>query len=388
MQSTFQRDRFTWLTYIVFGIYVYFLNILGPITPFLKDELHLTYTVSSFHFSAFAIGMLVVGAGGHLIIQRIGQIRSLWLGLFGVSLTALVLLIGKSPVITIAASFIMGTIGSLILAIIPAALADHHGEMKAFALSESNIGASLFATAAGLFVGWSARFLGEWRWALGIMALTPLLLYLFFGRDFTAPAASSPTEELVHDKKPLPRLFWIYWLALVLSVSVEFCMIFWSANYLQQTLGMAKASAAQAVSLFTAAMIAGRVLGSRFIQRFSLHAMINISILLAGIGFLLFWLVNNVVVGLTGMFLVGLGIANLYAFIVTLTIDAADGETIQAGARNTLASGTAILVLPLTLGRIADAIGIHSAYAIVLLLLIAVFLINQWGGRKSVHAHQ
>ncbi len=88
MHQTFQRDRFTWLAYLSLAFYGYFLNILGPITPFLKDELGLTYTVSSFHFTAFAIGILLVGAGGHLLIQRIGKQRSLWLELFGMSLSA------------------------------------------------------------------------------------------------------------------------------------------------------------------------------------------------------------------------------------------------------------------------------------------------------------
>src|SRR5678815_3454811 len=114
MQRAFQRDRFTWLMYVSLAFYGYFLNVLGPITPFLKDELQLTYTVSSFHFTAFAIGILLIGAGGHLLIQRIGKQRSLWLGLFGMSLSAGVLLMGKSPIVTISASFLMGLIGSLI----------------------------------------------------------------------------------------------------------------------------------------------------------------------------------------------------------------------------------------------------------------------------------
>src|SRR5512135_1247211 len=137
MLQTFHRDRFTWLAYLSIAFYGYFLNVLGPITPFLKDELHLTYTVSSFHFTAFAIGILLIGVGGHLVIQRIGHQRSLWLGLFGMSLSALLLIIGKNPIITVGASFLMGLIGSLILAIVPAALAEQHGEMKAVALSEA-----------------------------------------------------------------------------------------------------------------------------------------------------------------------------------------------------------------------------------------------------------
>jgi len=165
-------------------------------------------------------------------------------------------------------------------------------------------------------------------------------------------------------------------------------MIFWSADYLEQILGMVKANAAQSVSLFTAAMIAGRIIGSRIVQHFSPRVMITISVLIAGIGFLLFWLTHRPLIGLSGLFLVGFGIANLYPFIISLTIDAADGDSIQAGARTTLASGTAILLLPLALGRIADAVGIHSAYGIVLLLLISVFLINQFAGRNSVRAEK
>lgn len=163
-------------------------------------------------------------------------------------------------------------------------------------------------------------------------------------------------------------------------------MIFWGANYFEQTLGMLKANAAQAISLFTAAMIVSRVLGSRVVQRFPPRTIISASAILAGMGFLLFWLTNSILLALIGFFLVGFGIANLYPIIISLAINAADGDSVQAGARTTLASGTAILALPLALGRLADAIGIHSAYTIVLLLLIGVFLINQFTGKDSHRA--
>jgi hypothetical protein len=49
LTQSFQRDRFTWLAYLFLGFYSYFLNGLGPITPLLKEELKLSYTVSSLH---------------------------------------------------------------------------------------------------------------------------------------------------------------------------------------------------------------------------------------------------------------------------------------------------------------------------------------------------
>jgi len=382
VQSTFHRDRFTWLAYLSFAFYGYLLNVLGPITPFLKDELHLTYTVSSFHFTAFAVGILFIGLGGHLLIQRLGRQRSLWLGLFGMSLSVLLLLAGRNPVITIGACFLMGLIGSLILAIVPAALSDQHGGLKAVALSEANMIASLLSTFAPLMVGWFAHSAGGWRWALGIMACTPILMFLIFRKD-DSPSAASPSERLVLSKQSLPTLFWIYWLVIVLGVSVEFCMVFWSADYLEKVLRMIKAYSAQAVSLFLFAMILGRLLGSRLVQRFSTGAVVTSSIITAGVGFLFFWRAENILICLSGLFITGLGVANLYPLLLSLAIDASKGNTVQAGARATLASGTAILALPLALGRLADAVGIRSAYAVVLLLLISIFLISQIAGRSS-----
>jgi fucose permease len=109
-----------------------------------------------------------------------------------------------------------------------------------------------------------------------------------------------------------------------------------------------------------------------------------ISILTALVGFLVFWRTENVLPGLSGLFLTGLGVANLYPLILSLTIGAADGNTVQASARATLASGTAILALPLALARLADRTDIRSAYGVVLVLLIGVFLISQIAGRMSL----
>jgi fucose permease len=382
MHRTFHRDHFTWLAYSALAFYGYFLNVLGPITPFLKDELGLTYTVSSLHFTAFAVGILLIGAGGHIVIQRIGRQRSLWLGFFGLSLSVLLLLLGKSPIVTIGSSFLMGLVGSLILAIVPAALSDQHGELRAVALSEANVIASLLATFAPLMVGWSARYLHSWRLPLWIMAFTPLLLFLALGKN-ASPQTTANMEKAIPSRVPLPRLFWLYWAAIVLSVSVEFCMVFWSADYMEQVLGLLKADAAQAVSLFLAAMIVGRIIGSRLVQRFSTSGVIVASIVIAGVGFLLFWRAENSTVGFVGLFLCGLGVASLYPLILSLAIGAANGNTVQAGARATLASGTAILALPLALGWLADAIGIRSAYVLVVILLMSVFVLTLMARRIS-----
>jgi fucose permease len=96
----------------------------------------------------------------------------------------------------------------------------------------------------------------------------------------------------------------------------------------------------------------------------------------ASVGFAIFWGAGSALVGKTGLFISGLGVASMYPLILSLAIGAAGDKTIQASARATLASGVAILALPLVLGRLADGVGIHLAYGVVVLLLIGVLTIT------------
>jgi fucose permease len=153
-------------------------------------------------------------------------------------------------------------------------------------------------------------------------------------------------------------------------------MISWSADYLMKVLELAKADAAQAVSLFLGGMILGRWAVSRLLHRFSPHALVIVSLGVAGLGFLAYWQGGSILPGLVGLFVTGLGIAGLYPLTLSLTLGAAQGNSVLASVRTTLASGTAILILPLVLGRLADATGIQRAYGLVLVLLLGVLLIT------------
>jgi fucose permease len=223
-------------------------------------------------------------------------------------------------------------------------------------------------------VGLCARLPGGWRLAFGTAACTPILLRLLL-RRVSPPQASTGQEAPRPARRPLPLLYWVYWSALTLAVSVEFCMTLWSADYMEKSLGMPKVDAAQAVSLFLAGMIIGRLAGSRVVHRFSTPQVVMASILVAGVGFALFWTTGQAGLGLVGLFVTGLGVASLYPMILSLTIGTANTDTDQASARATLAPGSAILVLPLLLGRLADMVGIRQAYGVVAVLLIGVFLI-------------
>ncbi len=377
MAKVFTRTPQTWLAYSMMAFYSYYINIIGPITPFFKDEMRLSYTVSSLHYTAFAAGILVIGLFGAWVIQRTGRKRALWIGAIGMSLTALALAAGREPFFTILASFLMGTVGSLILAIVPSMLSDQYGEQRAVAISEVNMLSSITGAVGPLLLGWFALTSGGWCMALIWMALAPFGIWLGTRHAILEDPISAKQSVETGGKKRLPRLYWAYWLGIVLVVSVEFCMISWSGDYLEHGLGMIKASAAQAISIFMVSMILGRWATSRLVQQFSSRLLVSTAILLALIGFILFWLTPSPIVAMVGLFITGLGVAGLYPLTLSMAISAGGEATVQAGARATLASGTAVLALPLLLGRLADFVGIHMAYSLVIVLLLAAFLLIQ-----------
>ena len=377
MPPSFQRTPRTWLLYLIFAIFGFVVNAFGPLIPFLKAELALSYTVSSLLFSAFAAGIILTGLVGHLAAARLGRARMLWLGLFGMCLGILGLTAARSAWATVGISFFTGCLGALLPSLVSASLADEHGEQRAAALSESNLIAAVSSAAAPLAVGWfSYTWLG-WRFALTLPLAAGLALWLWKGRQVALEGhAAGPTVESSSGQK-LPAVYWAFWVGMVMAVAVEYCMLFWCADYLEHVAGLPKSLAAQAGSLFLAGMILGRLVGSRAALRFNAYQIVLASIVLAALGFGLFWSAAAAWAPVVGLFVTGLGVANQFPLILALAIGSAGGNTVQASTRASLASGLAIFALPLALGRLADAVGIRLAYGVVGALLVIAFVIIQ-----------
>jgi hypothetical protein len=60
----FERTPSTWLAYLLVGYFMYVQASLGPILPFLREDLSLGYGAAGLHFGAFALGVLFTGLLG------------------------------------------------------------------------------------------------------------------------------------------------------------------------------------------------------------------------------------------------------------------------------------------------------------------------------------
>lgn len=147
------------------------------------------------------------------------------------------------------------------------------------------------------------------------------------------------------------------------------------------TAGLSTSVAATTVSLFLWGMVAGRLAGRQVAHRMVTERLLLLALAVSAAGFLVYWLAPAALVAVIGLFIAGFGVANLYPLTVALALGAAPGQSNEAGARLSFASGTAIMAAPLLLGGLADAVGIRVAYGVVPILLLGA-LVTSWLGRR------
>jgi len=379
--TPFYRDRFTWLAYLMLGYYSYIQASLGPLMPFLGTELNLNYTERGLHLSAFALGMVLSGLSADRLARHWNRRFIFWVGSGGMAIFAGLLTLGKQGIVTVLYTFLMGYLGSLFLVMIQATLSDKHGERRAIALTEANILASVTAGLAPLVVGFGQTINIGWRLVLYVGIAAWGITYLVSYRVHLPEEKQPSSERASRFVKPLPKAFWAYWLVLFLSVSIEWCMIFWSADFLEKIAGLGKELAATSVSLFFVAAVIGRAAGSYLTRRVETGKLLLIAVAIVLVGFPIFWLTRAPILNVIGLALSGLGIANLFPLTLSAASNIAPSQTNAASARVSLAAGLAILIVPQILGSTADLIGIQNAYGIVLLLAAGAVVVTHYANQ-------
>jgi fucose permease len=361
-----ERDELTRLAYLMLGLWGFLLYALGPALPALRKQLDVSRATVSLHTTLIAMGAITVGLFGDRVVLALGRRRTFWVAATGVALSALGLALGGRLEITLPMAALFGFSGALLVAIIQAALSDRHGSLGPAAIVESNALAAALGAAAPLAVALAIVLGSDWRavFVAASLLAVPALALAYSSVYF--PAA----PELPHDHEPaLPRGYWLYWLTLLFFVAIEFCIVFWSTDYLETERGLSASRAAAATSLFLVGMAAGRFIGGWLAKRFAPERLLVAALGLAAGGFAVFWLVPAAPAAVAALAFTGAGVALLYPLGLALAIRAAGGRTDAASARAAFATGLAVAIAPFALGALADAAGLKTAYAIVPVLI-------------------
>jgi MFS family permease len=368
-----QLDPLTLLCYGAMGTFGFLTNGLGPVVPLLQRELSVGRGQIGTFSLFLAFGLLVIGLSGHSLVTFVGRRVAFWGGVLVVSLGALTLLAAHSLIVVGAGVALTGAGGAMLIFLVPAILADRHGHLATRAIVQMTGVVSTTAILAPLLISLSVTLGVGWRvgyLALPLAASATLALVgwrVQFRGEHLVPAFGATRAAAP------PR--WSYrrrWLDVLIVVSVEMCMVFWSADYLVSVLTVDAATAAAIVSLFLIGMAVGRFAGGQIARSSSLFLT---GLMVAAIGFAIFWFAWLPAIAGVGLLVTGLGVALLYPLSISRAIAAWPSDPDRASARGALAVGLAFGIAPFALAQIADWTGPRPAFLLVPLLL-AIVIVN------------
>jgi MFS family permease len=150
------------------------------------------------------------------------------------------------------------------------------------------------------------------------------------------------------------------------SFLAEGVAVDWSAVYLHSSLGAPAGLAAVGYTVFSLTMTGGRMTGDRLAELFGPARLVRLSAGLAAAGFGLGLLIGQVWSGLVGFALLGVGLSVVVPLVFTAA--AATGRPGPNLALVTTSGYAGMLAGPALIGGVAQAIGLHAALGIDVIL--------------------
>jgi MFS family permease len=378
--TEFRRDQLTWVAYTLLAWFAYLQAAPGLVIAHLRDELDLSYSTGGLHVAAFAAGSLVAGVISARLERMLGRRTLFWSAAALMGAGAIGLTAGRIAEVTVGSLLVMGVGGGLLLVTIQAALADHHGERRAVALTEANVAASIAYVVVVGVLSLTAALHAGWRIALLASLAVPVLAGW---RNRRLAIDAPPPSRVAHQH--LPGVFWIAAAMLFCTTAAEWCITAWGATFVEGAADVSTDTAVAMMAAYFGGVVAGRTLGSRLARRHDPARLLGFALAVSAGGFAILWPSTAPAQALVGLSLLGVGLGNLFPMGLSVTVALAPGRAVLASGRAVAITSFAVLLAPLTVGTLADATSLTAALGVVpgVLVLAAVGLTLVRRGRTA-----
>ena len=362
LNRPYRRDRVTGLAVIFNSALTAFQVGLGAVMPIVRDNLGMSLSVASLHFTIMAVfGML----SSHLtatVSRALGRRRTI---LFSIGATGFGLLLfcaAPNVAISLLAAVVIGISGSFGVIATQAEVFDHHRWHRATASAELTltVSAAMFIMTVGAapLVSWT----GSWRLVLLVPALISLGSFVVIGSIQFSDHAR-PRSGRSHGT--MTPLAWLFCVLIIAQSAFEWCYGYLGAEFMDKAGGLSKSAAAAAMIFYYAGLVLGRMLLLQAVRRFTSLQLLLTSFATASIGFLLLAAAPATLVKCSGLFCSGLGISLTFPMISSLAAASFPHATDWILSRIYTAGGLAVAVAPFVIGTLGDVVGIGTSFWVV-----------------------
>lgn len=366
--GTMNTDRFRWdrLTYasaLGYALLVCGLSV-GVVLGELRHQFHLSGVIAALHGSTFGFASISAGLFGVRVVDRLGRRTSLAMAAAALATGIMMFCLGPAWPITLAGTALAGLGGALLVMVMPGLISDHHGEHRAAAFAAVNGAPGLAGVTFSLVVG--AALALHWSWRPPYLIVTAVIAVALVKVAWPVSIPESPRQVDFTLAWLRDRDVFVPWLHIVNAVFTEFAVGVWAATYLKEVGHASGGQAAALAGVFGVTMFLSR----HFLpttMRFFGENTVTVSFAVLTVGALVMCFAPGLLPRVGGLILVGLGGAPLYPLTVDRLYASAEHkiDSISLGAICILASGTAVTLGPLTLGVLADSVGLRLALLIV-----------------------
>ena len=371
------RDRTTLLAYAQLGLLGWFVYGFGASLTLLRDDEGLSRTVAALLGIALAAGGTLGSLTASTVVRRWSRGIMLRSGSLLVA-TGSLLYVSGAPLPIVALGPFLGSLGASYCAVgVSAYLEARQGAAADASLAEANLTASLASLLGTFAIGIGAMTLLGWQSGLILLAVVAVALELARGRTLE-PFGVGTEIESRHDAPRLPGLVWWAIITLILLTSVEITLLQWGPDLLRERGGLGAEAASASIAAIVVGMIIGRLAGSRIVERVSSELVFGASILLAAAAFAYTWLVTGAVPLLIGLVLIGVSIGMHFPLGIGRAMRASIGQPDRAAGWTSAGISVMAGIAPFALASVADAWGVHNAFALMLLFFGASFALLLW----------
>lgn len=360
-----------------------FGDVVGPLTSQLQKEFELTnFAAGLVTFMGFIMfGLLSVPLG--VFQDRKGKKFVLQLGLIAATIGLILPILGSysSFALLLGALLLLGTGATMLQVAGNPIMRDVSPEGK----YSRNLSYGQFVKAIGSLSGALIPILAAKFWNMDWKLLFPVysvlvvlaLVYLLVTRidekkdENASPASLISCLSLLKNPYILTMVIGIF-----LYVGSEVSMSAKLPNYLAEKFNFDITELGLWGTLFFfLALMAGRFAGGVILNWFSPKKFLTITTIIALVGIAGLYVASNSTIGFISIAVIGLGFANIFPLIFSITIDKMPERSNEiSGLMVTAIIGGAFV--PLAFGAIADAFSLMAGFAVPAICMLYIFIIS------------
>ena len=376
MPQNVKRDAYFWTVALQSSCVTFFLGAFGPSQPLLRADQHTSLTIAGLHGTSMGVAAIFAGYANSHLVHKFGRTRTGWIGLGIFSLGVICFVISNPVQLTILAALLAGFGVSVVINNFVTSLTSHYGKNAAYMVTRANAIGSVSFVLGTLTVGLIADTYRDF-WRIGILAVLPFALYLFFFRRDKNEVEHVPSEDGPQGGK-LSAHFWISLFGFFCSIATEFAISFWAAALVLDRTGASPAISTLIVVAFGSGMALGRWFGPAVLKQFEIDSQIKVYMSTQFIGFALLWFSHNLFISFFSLLITGIGVSSQFTLTSLRLIGLSDKRPDLSMGKSSLAAGLAIGLSPFILGLLGDHLGISRAYLMVPVLIVISFLVIQF----------